>query len=742
MSRIHVCVLPALLVLGALPVHAEKLTFERLNADPPIAGRVARGLEVAPDGARVTYLQPRDDDQDVLDLWQIDAASGEQSLLLRQEDLIAGPVVLTTEEEARRQRLRIRQGGITAYSYDETGRRLLIPLAGNLYIYDFATQGLTEITGDERLNPKLSPNGDRIAFVRDRNVWVRDLGTGNETRLTETASDTIANGLAEFVAQEEMGRLDGFWWSPGGRHIAFIQYDEAPVQVLERIAIGGDGATLTQQRYPLAGTSNVTVRIGVVELTERRTVWVDLGQDADIYVPRVQWNHDGTRLYVERQPRSQRRLDLLAVDPADGSSTVLLTETATSWINLHDDLKPLPDGRFLWSSERSGFRHIYLYDADGGDAAALTSGEWLVDAIECVDAEAERVYFTGWRDDPLDLDLYRIGFDGTAPGRPERLSVRDGTHAIAAADDCSLYVDTFSSPDQPPQASLHDRTGTRVLWLAENRIDSLHPYAAYLSTHVLPEFGTIEAEDGSQLYYSLYRPSEFDPRVEYPAIVMVYGGPGVQNVRRAWGPLDAQVYADAGYVVFSLDNRGAARRGVRFESPLREKLGEFETRDQLAGIRFLSALPYVDASRIGVEGWSYGGYMTLMLLAKGGGIVAAGFAGAPVTDWRLYDTHYTERFLGTPEENAEGYLQSSVFPYLAGIQGALLLIHGMADDNVFFTNSTKLMQALQQANVPFDLMTYPGETHFIRNRVSRLHADLTGLRFFEGHLQPARSSTP
>jgi dipeptidyl-peptidase-4 len=731
-------VLATTVALASGAAYADDLTFERLRADPPVSGPAALGVTVAPDGARVTFLRSRSDNQDVLDLWQIERDGGEPRLLLRQEDLTSGAVELTAEEQAERQRRRVRQTGITSYSYDETGRRLVIPLAGRLYIYDFATQRVITLAGDgARLNAKLSPNGEHVAFVRDRNVWIHDIATGAESPLTESGSESIVNGLAEFIAQEEMSRYDGFWWSPDSRRIAFAQYDETRVHELERVAIGGDGATLTTQRYPLAGTSNVGVRVGVVSLDERRTQWVDLGPDADIYVPRVDWNEDGTRLYVQRQPRSQQRLDLLGVDPSTGRSTVVLTETAASWINLHDDFKPLPDGGFLWSSERRGYRHLYLYDADARRATALTSGEWVVDAIECVDSAAQRVYFTGWHDDPLRRDLYRIGLDGRSPSRPERLSAGNGVHDIAAAADCSLYVDTYSDPDQPPQTSLHDAEGKRLRWLLENALDADHPYAPFLAGHVTPEFGTIAAEDGSRLHFRLHRPAAFDATRRYPAIVMVYGGPGVQRVARAWGPLDSAIYANAGYVVFALDNRGSARRGVRFEGHLHGKLGDVETRDQLAGIRHLSSLPYVDSSRIGVMGWSYGGYMTVMLLAKGGAAVAAGIAGAPVTDWRLYDTHYTERYLGLPADNAEGYDQSSVFPYLSGIKGSLLLIHGMADDNVFFTNSTKLMQALQRANVPFDLMTYPGETHFISNRTARLHADLAGLRFFDRVLRAA-----
>ena len=729
-----ICSIGLMLVIAA--VHAEKLTFERLRADPPVSGPVVLGLKVAPDGKRVTYLKGRDDNQDVLELWQFEAKTGTHRLLLRAEDLAPGETKITAEEQARRQRARIRQTGITRYDYDETGRHLIVPLGGDLYVYDLATRDVVAITGGgARIDPKLSPSGDRVAFVRERDLWTRELADGRETRLTASESDTVVNGLAEFIAQEEMGRFDGFWWSPDGTRIAFIQYDEAPVNILERVAIGGDGATLTKQRYPLAGTPNVRVRIGIAELASHETRWIDLGTDSDIYIPLLRWNLDGSRLFVERETRSQRQLDLLGVDPRSARVTRLIRETSSTWINLSDDLKPLTDGRFLWSSERSGFRHVYLYDADGANVVALTAGDWVVDEIACVDEKGRQVYFTGWRDDPLERHLYRAGFDAKKPDRPERVSDGAGTHRIAAAKDCSLYADTFASPNQPPQASLHDKTGKRLTWLLENRIDAQHPYAPYLDSHVIPEFGTLEAEDGSALHYSLFRPPDFDPSKRYAAVVFVYGGPGVQNVRRTWGPLDAQIYAAAGFVVFTLDNRGSAGRGHAFESPIHRQLGDIETRDQLAGVRYLKTLPFIDATRIGVKGWSYGGYMTLMLLAKGGKDIAAGFAGAPVTDWRLYDTHYTERYLDTPELNDVGYTASSVFPYLEGIDGALLLMHSMADDNVFFTNSTKLMQALQRAGKPFELMTYPGETHFITNRSARLHADLTGLRFFEHHLK-------
>lgn len=738
--------LPALALAGALATAgsaaADRLTFERIIADPPLNGPAVRGVKVAPDGARVTYQKAREGDTDILDLWQFDPESGEHSRLLRAEDLTDGPQELTEEEKARLERERIRQTGITHYSYSKTGKQLLIPLAGNLYIYDLSSGNVQELEGGQaRLDPKLSPDGSSVAFVRDRNIFVRGLADGEVLQVTEDGSETVVNGLADFIAQEEMGRGTGFWWSPDNSKIAFIQYDESPVGIVERVAIGGDGASLVEQRYPLAGTDNVKVRVGIADLTAGSIIWADLGSDPDIYIPRVDWDADGDTLYVQHQPREQDRLTLLAVDPATGKAATVLTEEQDTWVNLHDDLKPLDDGSFLWSSERTGFNHIYHYpapesDKDGRAPVQVTAGDWMVDSIACVRPEEGEVYFTGWAEDPRLKDLYAVKLDGSEAASPRKITTREGWHGISASGDCSLYVDSFSAPDQPRQLSLHEASGARLSWLLENALTDGHPYAPYLDTHVVPDYGTLDAEDGTTLYYQMTKPSDFDPNQAYPVIVSVYGGPGAQRVRKGWVSLTDQAYADHGYIVFRLDNRGAARRGHAFEDHLHRNMGDVEVRDQLTGIAWLKSLPYVRDDAIGVTGWSYGGYMAALMLAKGGSDIAAAVSGAPVTDWRLYDTHYTERYMDHPADNPDGYKESAVFAHVDGIVNPLLLIHGMADDNVVFTNATKLMQALQHRNVPFELMTYPGETHFIRNRQSRLHRALLELNFFDRHLTP------
>src|SRR5581483_10574874 len=454
-----------------------------------------------------------------------------------------------------------------------------------------------------------------------------------------------------------------------------------------------------EQRYPAAGQPNVRVRLGVAAINDRGgTRWIDLGQDPDIYLARVDWLPDGEHLAVQREARNQRTLDLLVAD-WHGARTVL-TEHAATWIGLTDDLKFLhAQDAFLWSSERSGHRHLYLYGLDGQLRRALTAGAWDVDAVLGVDERAGKVYFSANRDDPLQRQVYAAALDGSTAEAPQRISSAEGWHDAVFARSGTVYVDTWSDPATPPRTALHAADGRELAVLVPNALDEHHPYWPYRSHHVLPEFGTVDAADGQKLYWRMYKPTGFDATRRYPVFLRFYGGPGRQLVNRAWGDLFDQYMAQHGYVVFSLDNRGTPRRGRSFEDPIFRRLGDVEVRDQLAGIAYLKTLPYVDAARIGCFGWSYGGYLSLMLLAQASNELAGGVAVAPVTDWRLYDSHYTERYLDDPAANAQGYEASSVFAHLDGLTAPLFLAHGMADDNVQFTNSTRLMAALQDRGI-------------------------------------------
>jgi dipeptidyl-peptidase 4 len=418
---------------------------------------------------------------------------------------------------------------------------------------------------------------------------------------------------------------------------------------------------------------------------------------------------------------------------------VPVSETSAAWINLSDDLRFLKgQDSFIWSSERTGTNHLYLYDLNGRLLRPLTAGAWNVDGLLAVDESAGLVYIDSNKDAVIDKQVYAVGLDGRDGANPHRISRGDGWHAAQFARDSrhvSLYVDTFSDPGTPPQVSINAPDGHRVAWIEANTLDATHPYWPYRARHVQPAYGSIRAEDGQDLQYALMKPPDFDPARRYPVFLNVYGGPTVQNVSRTWPKMLDEYMAQQGYVVFTLDNRGTSRRSRAFSDPIHGLLGEVEVRDQLAGVRWLQAQPWIDAKRIGVFGWSYGGYMTLMMLAKGSDVIAAGAAVAPVTDWRLYDTCYTERYLETPRNNEQGYAQSSVFSALGGLKSPLLLAHGMADDNVLFVNSTRLMSELQKRGVQFDLMTYPGAKHGLSTPQMKRHVYTAIQRFFDDHVK-------
>tara|TARA_R110002096_G_scaffold132181_8_gene282379 strand:+ start:1717 stop:2967 length:1251 start_codon:yes stop_codon:yes gene_type:complete len=414
----------------------------------------------------------------------------------------------------------------------------------------------------------------------------------------------------------------------------------------------------------------------------------------------------------------------------------VLSESDAAWVNLTNDFSPLSDDSFLWTSERDGFRHIYHFAADGTLIDQVTSGDWVVNAIEGIDEDAGSVYFSGWMDDPTQRHLYRVSYsdEDTAPVQVTR---GDGWWSTTTMNGrATAFLGTYSDPATPPHTALYDSTGERLRWIEANPLDENHPYFPYRDAHITAERGVIEAEDGTALHYVLYRPANFDPEQQYPAIINVYGGPGVGRQTRAnWAPLTDQVYAQNGYVVFKLDNRGSPDRGHAFETALHRAMGGVEVADQLAGVDFLRSLDFVDADRIGISGWSYGGYMSLMTPLQAPDVFAAAAAGAPVTDWALYDTHYTERYMGTPQNNAAGYEASSVFAHLDNWTTPTLILHGMADDNVVFAHSTRLFNDLQARGEMFEMMTYPGQRHGIRGEARERHRTQTIMDFFDRHLK-------
>ncbi len=719
----------ALLAL-ALPASAQEvLTPERVFSDPSLNGPSARSVTLSPDGELVAYLLPREDDVDVLDLWAAPVEGGEPFRLVDARALVPDAGELSEAERARRERMRISQRGVVEYSWDEQGRFILAPLEGDVFVAsreDGTVRRLTETEADE-IDAKVSPQGNYVSWVRDQDLVVYDLNNGFEIPITHDGEGLVTWATAEFIAQEEMDRDTGYWWSPNERFIAMTRVDESGVDVIPRLDISGEGATTIEQRYPRAGRPNAAVQVWVHDMLVGDRRRVDLGENEDIYVARVNWSKDGRILYVQRQSRDQRTLDLLAINPRTGDSTVLLTETNDHWVDLTDDFTPLADGGFLWGSDRDGNRHIYRYAADGSLVNQVTSGDWPVRGVQSVDEESGRIWFMASTEDPTQQHLYVAALDGS--GEPVRVTSGEGWWS-ADVGEGGVFVGNYSDPVTPPNTALYGADGERLRWIEANPLDSTHPYYPYMARHTVPRYGTIQTPNGTDLWYQILTPPDFDPTRQYPAIIEVYGGPGVQRVMRNWQSLASRLYLEAGYVVFRLDNRGSSNRSADFQTALDRNLGTVEVDDQYAGLRFLRNQPYVDPHRIGVTGWSYGGFMTLMMMTDPRFELAAGSSGAPPTEWGLYDTHYTERFMGTPEDNVDGYAASDVIPRLENLEGRLLIMHGMADDNVIFENTTRVINALQERSQPFEMMLWPGQRHGVRGNPRLLLQWRTWLDFF------------
>jgi dipeptidyl-peptidase-4 len=596
-----------------------------------------------------------------------------------------------------------------------------------------------------------SPDGKRVAFVRSGDLYVADVKTGRETRLTHTGSETLLNGRLDWVYEEEMGGRSGraFAWAPNSRALAYLQLDQSPIEPFPIVDFLPVQNSVAWQRYPKAGTPNSIVRLGVVGIDKKgvagpeRLVSVD---NEDHYIaPQLAWTPDSRHVVFQHLNRAQDTLQLRLLlvpkkgEDALGAPRTVLTERSDSFVNLLMTPRFHRRGKqFLWLSERSGFAHIYDCTLTGS-CRPVTRGPWMVDARVSfsrepgepfvLDERSGFVYFTATEKDPRERHLYRVRLDGTGYAR---LTREDGTHRTVLAPGGKHYVDTWSDADTPPRVWVSSRDGSKRHVIHDG---AEAPILAF-------ERGTLEwvelmAEDGSTLYGSLLKPDDFDPSRRYPVILSIYGGPHAQTVTKSWRHVSPRerLLASRGFLVWQLDNRGSAARGTAFESAVHRRLGQVELQDHLTGIEHLKTLPYVDASRIGITGGSYGGYMTLYALTHAPGVFRSGVAGAPVTDWRFYDTIYTERYMGTPEDNPEGYEAGAPLTRAADLEGELLIIHGTSDDNVHLANTMAFVAELIEADRPHRLILHPRQKHGFRPREDRIARDRATLEFFERTLK-------
>jgi dipeptidyl-peptidase 4 len=711
------------------------LTPERVFSSPSLNGPVAKGVSLSPDGQLVAFLRSREDNVDVQDLWAAPTGEGEPYKLIDARALVPDAGELSEAEKARRERMRISARGVVEYAWDQQGRYILAPLEGDIFLAsraDGKVRRLTETEADE-IDAKVSPKGNFVSWVRDQNLVIYDLATGKETPITDDGAGLITWATAEFIAQEEMDRDTGYWWSPDERYIALTRVDESPVDVVPRFEITGGGATMVEQRYPRAGRPNALVELHVRDLQSGARVKVDLGANTDIYLARVDWSHDGKTLYVQRQSRDQKTLDLLSVDPATGASRVILSQKAEAWVDLNNDFHVLPDGRFIWSNEDSGWRHLYLYDRNGRQLRAITHGDYPVKHLDGVNEQTGEVYFTASMRDgkelPIEQQMFRASLNRTVD--PVAVTPAGGWWTVSVNGPATAYVGNYSDPATPPQSALYRIDGTRIRWIEENRLDADHPFAPYVSRLRAPEFGTMQSH-GETLVWRMTTPPDFDPSKKYPVVMQVYGGPGTgAGVQKSWQPLTNQLLTEAGYIVFRVDNRGEGDRSQAFETSIYRRLGIPAVEDQALAAKWLKTLPYVDGDHIAVMGWSFGGFLSLLTLTDPDAGLASALAGAAPTEWSLYDTHYTERYMSTPQDNPDGYAATDILPRLDDLTGRLLILHGMADDNVIFGNATRVIDALQAKSTPFEMMLYPGQRHGVRGEPRQLQQWRTYLDFLD-----------
>ncbi|NVO85746.1 S9 family peptidase [Hymenobacter terrestris] len=596
------------------------------------------------------------------------------------------------------------------------------------FVYDRATKQVVPLSAGEgkQLYATFSPDGKRVAFVRDNNLFVTELATMRETAVTtDGAMNKIINGGTDWVYEEEFEFAQGFQWSPDSRQVAFYRFDETAVPEYNMQAWGPLYPQDNKFKYPKAGEKNSTVGVSVYDVAGAQTVKMDVGPETDQYIPRINWTKVPNLLSIRRMNRLQNKLEILHADAKTGQSTVVLTDTDAAYVEVNDDLRYLEGGKqFLFTSEKDGYRHLYLYDMNGKLVRQLTKGNWEIASIEGFNEKKGEVYFTSTEESPLQRHLYRINLKGK--GKTRLSEAGNGVDAVNISPDTKYYLNYHSQAGDPTVVSLRTGQDGKLVKVLEDNDALRQKLTGYTLSKL--EFMNFKTAEGVELNASVIKPANFDPAKKYPVLMYVYGGPGSQTVKDDAGGgiaftnyLWHQLLAEKGYIVVSVDNRGTGARGSAFKKSTYANLGKLETQDQAAAARYFATLPYVDKARIGIWGWSFGGYMTALALTKNADLFKMGISVAPVTNWRYYDTVYTERFLKTPQENPGGYDENSPVKFADQLKGKLLLVHGTGDDNVHFQNSVAFVDAMVRADKDFQSLYYPNRNHGIYGGNTRLH---------------------
>jgi len=724
---------------------AKELTIESIFAEGGITGRAPESVEWSPDGTKVSFVQ-RDDSGDSGALYYVDVTAGAKpAVLVAQERLseMKPPTAEKSDDRAKDNRARY---SVAAYHWAPDSKHILFDAMGSLWLYslDTHTSVMVAFAKGGVGDPKFSPNGDRLAFIRNHNLWVTPL-QGKAKQLTKSEEDSqLLNGEVDWVYSEELDVRSNYFWSPNGKDIAYLQMDEKPVPTYPITDYIPTHPSVYDEKYPKAGDPNPGVQLGVVKADGSKTKWVNLVGASDAYIPRFGWVRDGL-LYAFVLNRAQNKLDLYFIEPNSGHSEKVLTETSEAWVEINDNFRFIENGqRVVWTSWRDGHTHIYLYDIDKGNAMSplklerqLTKGEWDVISIDTVDEKNGGVYFSSTQEDQRQRQLYSVKLAG---GEIQRISQDHGVHTADYAPASNYYVDNYSSLTTPPSLSVCGLDGKcNAFWSARG----VKEYAL-----LAPQFVDVKADDGTVLHGILILPTEGPAIVngKVPLINNPYGGPGVQTIWDEWNTVDLfdQYMAKRGYAILKVDNRGMPNRGEKFAGAIAHHMCEIPLQDQLAAVKqVLQQFPQLDADRLGWWGWSYGGTMTAWALEHSD-LFKVGVSVAPVTDWHNYDSIYTERYMGLPKDHEADYKRTSVTEEAKQIHGRLLLVHGTSDDNVHLQNNMQFMYALINNGIPFDVQIYPRKTHAISGSKTRDHLFHRIQKQFDDVLMPhdAATSTP
>lgn len=689
-------------------------TLAQIFAEPGLTGYSPEQIEWSPDGRYLSYLL-RSGPGGLANLYIVNVADDRASLLLTAQQL-GGAATPPSAIKNQIKQERITRYGVASYHWSPESDAVFYLNNDQIYLYNLTNHQTTQITHEAggKRNPQMSPDGQWVSYLTDGDVHYVSVRGGPVYRVA-VHQDGVLNGELDWVYTEELGLRSAYRWSPDSRYIAFLQFDERPVHRFPIIDYLESQPSVYQQNYPLAGAPNPLVRLGVHDVQTGKTAWMAMAGTADTYLPRFGWLPKGDRVFGEVLNRAQTQLQLLSADPQSGQTRLLVTQTDPDWIDVRDAPHFLKSGGFVWSSQQDGWRHLYLYSDDGRQARRLTAGDYNVLRLDGVNERRGELYFSRYTHGPLNTELYRVSLRG---GEPRAVTVESGTHNINMAPQARAFLDSYSNVLTPPSLTLVN---------LENGRHALIQAAAKLPYHFQkPRFITIPAADGrTPLYACMTLPPDFDAGKKYPVIMYQYGGPdAAPSVRDAWGGtnfLFDQLLANQGFILFATDNRAATYFSHRDQALVKYHLGQLALADQLAAVNWLKSRPYVDAARIGIWGWSYGGYMTAYALTHAPGVWRAGIAVAPVTRWQNYDSIYTERYMGTPEENPEGYAESSDVAAAKNLADPLLLVAGTGDDNVHWQNTLQFIQALIQADKPYQLLIYPNKTHGISGPAARTH---------------------